>query len=72
MLIHNEKQDGLTDGWTGMTKLIGAFRDLHQLTYIVLRLTDYFVSRFIDLDEVDCKHTHTHTQKYKKGTQTND
>ena len=27
-----------TDGCTGMTKLIGALRDLRQLTYIVLRL----------------------------------
>jgi hypothetical protein len=63
------KTGGRAEGWTGMTKVIGAFRDLRQLTYIVLRLIDYFVSQSIDLEEVDSTHTHRNT---KKGTQTND
>jgi len=83
MLIHAEKQDGRTDG-RSMTKLIGALRDLRHLTYIVMRLIDYFVSQSIDLDEAGSTHTraraythththtHTHTQKYKIGTQTKD
>jgi len=69
MLIHAEKQDGRTDG-RSMTKLIGALRDLRHLTYIVLRLIDYFVSQSIDLDEAGSTHTraraytHTHTHTH--------
>jgi hypothetical protein len=33
-LIHVENQDGWKDGWTGMAKLIGTFRDyVNSLKY---------------------------------------